>query len=132
MPSATALPPQHESVGWLGGALDVAYTLDIIRDCKNQTAPSAWLGDNQCDDGVNRYDGHEVFFNCSEFGNDRGAREDHGDCDPFPTALPTPAPTSRPTEPEWYDIAAKKAADTINWLIPAAIHSGHLTVTHSC
>ena len=68
----------HESEE-LGHFYSDPWWLDKTRDCRNNTAPAAWLGDGKCDRGGagSVFNGTAIFFNCTAKNMDDG---DCGEC----------------------------------------------------
>ena len=68
----------HESEE-LGHFYSDPWWLDKTRDCRNNTAPAAWLGDGKCDRGGEGsvFNGTAIFFNCTATNMDDG---DCGEC----------------------------------------------------
>ena len=79
----------HEMYSLTNSYYTDTWDYEKILDCRNNTAPKAWLGDGKCDAGQSKYNDTRIYFNCTE------KDMDSGDC--APTLAPTQFPTLVPT-----------------------------------
>ena len=64
--------PQDFALILSGVTVTPACPAGEMEDCNGNCAPIAWLGDGNCDDGTQLYNGNLIDFNCGLLGDDGG------------------------------------------------------------